>query len=39
MKKIITQPLLFLMKKSLNTDAVIDLKILDFLKKYGIKYL
>ena len=28
MKKIVTVPLLFFMRKSLNTDAVIDLKIL-----------
>ena len=33
LKKIITVPLLFLMKNSLNTVAVIDLKILDFFQK------
>ena len=33
MKKIITVPLLFLMKNSLNTVAVIELKILDFFQK------
>ena len=35
MKKVVTVPFFFLLllKKSLNTDAVIDLKILDFFKK------
>ena len=33
MKKIIAVPLLFLMKNSLSTFAVIDLKILDFFHK------
>ena len=33
MNKFITVPLLFLMKNSLNTVAVIDLKTLDFFQK------
>ena len=33
MKNIIMVPLLFLKKKSLNTGAVIELKIFDFFKK------
>ena len=34
MKKVVTVPLVFFfLKKSLNPDAVIDLKILDFFKK------